>query len=193
YSKKSQITNINYITSKPYFFKDTIISNLKLVNNSDDEIKEACKLVNVYDTIKALPDGFNSPIDILSQRDQYLLSVARTLLIHGEIVIFYEFPSYLSEQDDEIIKNVIELIKLNHTVIIFSATNKCNSIADKIYNVKDGRVKLSKHNTAEKEVSVFDALDDYDNTTMFSKTNSNKKGIQALLKRYAEEHIIEDK
>lgn len=190
YSKDSQIENINYVTTKPYFFKSSIKSNLKLVSSSDEEIERACKLVNIYDTIMDLKDGFNSPIEALTQRDQYLLSVARTLLMHSEIVIFYELPSYLSDEDEDAVKNVIDIIRLNHTVIIFSATNKCASIADKIYSVSNCTVKLVEDNTnASKSTSVFDMLEDYDNSSMFNKANSKKKGLKTLLKRYAQENI----
>lgn len=189
YSKTSQIENINYVTTKPYFFKDTIKANLKLVNNSDDEIEKACKLVNIYDTIINLKDGFNSPIDELTERDKYLLSVARILLIHSKIVIFYELPSYLSEQDEEAVKNVIDIIRLTHTVILFSATNKSDDICDKIYQVKDGKVKLIKDNTTlPKHESVFDALEDYENTSLFNNANK-KKSLKYLLKRYAKENL----
>ena len=191
YSKNSQIENLNYVTTKPYFFKSSIKANLKLVTNSDDEIEKACKLVNVYDAIIKLKDGFDSPIDELTQRDKYLLSVARTLLMHSEIVVFYEFPSYLSDQDEDVVKNVIDIIRLNHTVLIFSATSKCNSIADKIYLVDDGKVKLIQDNASmPRHSSVFDVLEDFDNTSMFNKSSSKKKGLKNLLKRYAKDVII---
>lgn len=190
YSKGSQIENINYVTTRPYFFKNSIKANLKLVNNSDEEIEHACKIANVYDAIISLKDGFDSPVDALTQRDKYLLSVARTLLMHSKIVIFYEFPSYLNDKDEEAVKNVINIIRLTHIVIIFSATDKCVDIVDKVYNVANCTITLIKDNTKSvKEASVFDALEDYEQTTMFNKLNSKKKGLKNLLKRYAKENI----
>ena len=189
FSKNSQIENINYVTTKPYFFKDSIKANLKLVNNSDLEIENACKLVGIYDTIMALKNEFDSPVDELSQKDAYLLSVARTLLMHCAIVIFYEIPSYLSNEDEKAVKDVINIIKLNHTVIIFSATNKCNSLADKIYTVEDGKVTLSQDNMVkQKATSVFDMLEDFENIKHLPMA-SKKKGLKHLLERYAKENI----
>ena len=194
YSRDSQIENINYVTTKPYFFKNSIKANLKIVNSSEEEIEKACKLVNVYNTIINLKDGFDSPIESLTQRDQYLLSVARTLLMHSEIVMFYEFPSYLSAQDEEAVKNVIDIIRLNHTVIIFSATDKCANIADKIYELTNCTTKLIKDNAnTTKEYSVFDILQDYEQSTMFNKSSVKKKGLKNLLKRYAKENIGNNK
>jgi len=190
YSKNSQIENVNYVTTKPYFFKDSIRANLKLINASDEEIEQACKLVNIYDTITNLKEGFDSPIDSLTERDKYLLSIARSLLMHSEIVIFYEFPSYLSEQDEKAIKNVIDIIRINHTVVIFSATNKCDDIADKIYLVKNGKVTLINDNS-NKPISVFDALEDYENSSRFNAFNRKKRGLKTLLQRYANENIID--
>lgn len=189
YSQDSQIENINYITTKPYFFNDTIRANLKLVNNNDLEIENACRIANVYDVIIKLKNGFDSPVDDLTQRDKYLLSVARTLLMHGEIVIFYEFPSYLSNQDEEFVKKVIDIIRLNRTVIIFSATNTCNNIVDKIYNVEKGKVTLVQDNSeTNKYKNVFDALEDYENISKIPKSG-RKKALKNLLKRYTEEHL----
>lgn len=195
YSQKSQIQNINYVATKPYFFKDSIRANLKLVNSNNSEIEKACKLVNVYNSIMELKEGFDSPVELLSQRDQYLLSVARTLLVNSKIVIFYEFPSYLSNNDEEIVKKAIDIIRLNHTVIIFSATNKCNEFADKIYNVKNGKVSLIQDNTELNNNSVFDAIEDFNNFNNFSNMpkSSRKNALKRLLKRYAKENIGNDR
>lgn len=188
YSQDTQIENINYVTTKPYFFKGTIKSNLKLVNNNDNEIENACKLANVYNSIMNLKDGFDSPVSELTQRDRYLLSVARTLLMNSKIVIFYEFPSYLSTQDEIYVREVIDMIKLNKTVLVFTATNTCDSIADKIYGVNDGKVILIEENDITKNDSVFDALEDYDNINKLPK-EGKKKALKNLLKRYAKDNI----
>ena len=193
FNQDSLIENINYVTTHPYFFNDSIKANLKIVNNDDTAIENACKLANVYDAIINLKQGFDSPIDNLTERDKYLLSVARTLLMHSEVVVFYEFPSYLSSKDEEFVKNVIDIIRLNHTVIIFSATNTCDKIADKIYSVTGGKVELIKDNSsANKPTSVFEALEDYENVSKLHKSG-RKKALKALLKRYAEEHLNNDK
>lgn len=188
YSQDSQIENINYVTAKPYFFKDTIMANLKMVNNSETEIFNACKLANVYDEIMKLKDQFNSPIDMLTKKNLYLLSVARTLLMHSEIVVFYEFPSYLSQQDTEYVKRVINIIRLNHTVLIFSAGNSCADIVDKVYVIDNGEVHLAVDNSLVQSSSVFDALEDIE-CSKFMSTHSKKKGLKNLLKQYAKDNI----
>lgn len=188
YSKNGQIEKINYVTSKPYFFKDTIKANLKLVNNSDDEIYNACRIAGVYDNIIKLEKGFDSPIELLSQRDKYLLSVARILLMNSQIVVFYEIPSYLSKDDEIVLKNIIDVIRINHTVLIFSATSKCDNIVDKIYRVSNGSVKLEKDNTNNKKYSLFDMLEDYEQSSQFNSTNK-RKDLSKILKLYAKDNI----
>ena len=188
YSPNIQNENINYVTSKPYFFKDSIMANLKIVNSNEQEIINACKLVNVYDAIMNLKDQFNSSVEALSQRNAYLLSVARTLLMHSEIVVFYEFPSYLSLKDAEYVKSVINIIRINHTVIIFSAGNSCNNIVDKIYSVQNGTVKLTLDKTSSQSNSVFDALEDIENSK-YMPNYSKKSGLKHILKEYAKENI----
>ena len=192
FSQDTVIENINYVTARPYFFKDTIRANLKIVNSDDSEIESACRLANVYDAIMKLKNGFDSPIDDLTERDKYLLSIARTLLIHSEIVVFYEFPSYLSSKDEDFVKSVIDIIRLNHTVIIFSASDACDKIADKIYTVVDGKVELIKDSLSDNSPkNVFDALEDYENISKLPKSGK-KKALKNLLKRYAQENIGND-
>ncbi len=189
YAQSSQRENINYVLSKPYFLNDSIKANLKMVNSNDEEIENACKLANVYDAIMKLDKGFDSPVSELSQRNQYLLSIARTLLLHSEIVIFYEFPAYLSKQDEQFVRNVINIIRLNRTVIIFSAIDTCDEIADKIYTVSHGKVTLAVDNTkANNNSTVFDALESFNNSTLIPK-RSKKKALNKVLKLYANEKI----
>lgn len=190
YSSDTQIENINYITSKPYFFKDTIMANLKMVNSDENEIFNACKLVDIYDDIMNLKDQFNSPVEKLTGRNLYLLSVARTLLMHSEIVVFYEFPIYLSQQDKEYVKRVINIIRLNHTVIIFSASNSCADIVDKVYVINNGEVNLAIDNSLVQSNSVFDALEDIE-YSKFMATHGKKKGLKNILKQYARDSIKE--
>lgn len=189
YAQNSQIENINYVLAKPYFINDTIKANLKIVTNDEHEIENACRIANVYDEIMKLENGFDSSIDELSKKGKYLLSIARTLLLHSEIVIFYEFPSYLSKQDEQFVRNVINIIRLNRTVIIFSAMDMCDSIADKIYTVSQGKVSLSVDNTNENNTTtVFDALENFNNTTLLPRRNK-KKALSKVLQLYANKEI----
>ncbi|MCI9280225.1 MAG: ABC transporter ATP-binding protein [Bacilli bacterium] len=140
FNKKVYRTNINYIVTKPYFYDGTVYSNLKLVCNNKEKIIETLKSVTLFDDI-IKKGGLETKIKDLSLRESYLLSFARLLLMNSEILVLYEFPSYLSNKDEELIKKVLKTFKGKKTIIIFSANENCKEIADKVYNIEKGQIK----------------------------------------------------
>lgn len=143
FNKKVYKTNVNYLTTKPYFYGGTILDNLKLVESKRSKIVEACKEAGIYDTIMEQKHGFKTNVKELTQKEQYLLSFARLLLMESEILIIYEFPNYLSMKDSEQVKNVLSKFKNKKTVLIFSANENCKSIADMTFEISKGRLTRS--------------------------------------------------
>ncbi|MBQ8430501.1 MAG: ABC transporter ATP-binding protein, partial [Clostridia bacterium] len=156
YSEKGYEGNINFIQTKPYFYNDTIIKNLKMVSKNERKIIEACKELEIYDYIMSLPNKFNTNINTLSQRDLYLIGLVRMLLFDSEVMIVYEFPNYLSQKDMKTVKKVFNQLSMVKTIIYFTATDLCDDLADKIYEVKNGEVKMVKVDPHRKAKTLFD-------------------------------------
>jgi ATP-binding cassette subfamily B protein len=144
FSEKVHKTNINYLTTKPYFFDDSIIHNLKIVKNDKNRIEELCKLTGMHEIIMALPKQYKTNILTLSDKERYLIGLARLLLMESEILVFYEFPNYLSQKDKEFIKEIIMKFRKTKTILIFSANDDCVDIVDKVYKIEKGNLKLQK-------------------------------------------------
>ncbi len=142
FTEKVHKSNVNYLTTKPYFFDDTIAQNLKIVKNNQGKINEVCKIAGIYETIMSLPKGFNTNITSLPDKEKYLIGLARLLLMNSEILIFYEFPNYLSIGDKEAIKKIINSLHKKKTILIFSANEDCVDIVDKVYKIERGNLKL---------------------------------------------------
>lgn len=141
FNKKVYKTNINYLTTKPYFYGGTVISNMKIVENNRNKIYEACKMAGVYDLIMGHKQGFKTDIKDLTTKELYLLSFARLLLMNSEILVLYEFPSYLSEKDEKIVMGVLNKLRTKKTILVFSANKNCESICDIVYSVEKGTLK----------------------------------------------------
>ena len=45
----------------------------------------------------------NTNIIELNKRDKYFLSIARVLLTKSEIIMFYEIPNYIKNEDKELL------------------------------------------------------------------------------------------
>ncbi len=140
FNKKVYRTNLNYIVTKPYFYEGTVYKNLKLVCSNKDQIIEALKNVTLFEELLK-HNGLETHIKELTQREAYLLSLARLLLMQSEILVLYEFPNYLSKNDEEMIKKVLKTFKGKKTIIIFSANDTCKEIADKVYIIEKGEIK----------------------------------------------------
>jgi len=78
---------------------------------------------------------------LIGAKEKYLIGLARLLLMDNEILIFYEFPNYLSKKDKDSIKQIIKKLSKEKTILIFSANDDCNDIVDKIYRIERGRIK----------------------------------------------------
>ncbi len=143
--------NISYVTNKPYFFNDTIIENLKYVEKNKKKIIEACKKVGIDEVISALPNGYDTNLSqnqsALSAKDKFLLGLARALLTKSEIFMVYEFPVGLNESEQKTIKNVLNKLREERTILIFCATNPVSDIIDRHFLFEKGVITEQKVET----------------------------------------------
>lgn len=144
YHEKAFRKNLNYLTTKPFFYHGSILRNLQLIESKKDKIIDALQQVGMYEYIKELPDGMKTDANALPKREQYLLGLARLLLMNSEILVLYEFPNYLSGKDKEYIKKVLLKLHGKKTIIMFSANEDIADISDKVFEVERGKVKLNK-------------------------------------------------
>ena len=137
--------NISYVTNKPYFFNDTILENLKYVESNKKKIFKICKELKIHETIMNLPEKYETNIitnpKSLSDKDKFMLGLARALLTESEIFMIYEFPIGLTQPEQEIIKQTLLTLKKQRTIIIFSAENKVNDIINRHFYIKNGNIE----------------------------------------------------
>ncbi len=147
YSKQIHNTNVNYILETPEFFSGSIKENLKIVNKNKKEITEALKQVKLEEIIKnEYKKKMNTNIIELNKRDKYFLSIARVLLTKSEIIMFYEIPNYIKNEDKELLKELILTIKQKNTILIFDEDNDFENIITKEYIIKDGKITKENNN-----------------------------------------------
>ena len=153
---------VSYTTSKPYFYIDTIMENLRLIDSNKKHIYEACKRVGIHDIILALPEGYNTNLSLnptaLTDGQKFLLGLARALLMKSQILIIYEFPVGLSFKEQNQIKSILTSLKSRHTIIIFSATNIIEDILTKHFLIENNIVSeiptLNKKTTSNISVDT---------------------------------------
>ena len=153
YTKKVYSSNINYIVTKPYFFDDTIMKNLKLVEKDKHRIFSICRQLKIHDYIKSLPKGYNTNVNKLPSGKRYIIGLARTLLTKSEIIILYEFPLSLSAKEKETIMKILNHLRGSRTIIIFSASDACMSVVDRVFKIEKGSIASTRK--ISKKMRVF--------------------------------------
>lgn len=137
--------NESYCTQETHLFNDTIGNNIRVAkqNATDEEIETAAKRASVHDFICELPSGYDTPIgelgDRLSGGEKQRIGLARAFLSDANIMLLDEPTSNLDSLNEGIILKSLYEAK-DKTIVLVSHKQSTLGIADKTYQIKNGRV-----------------------------------------------------
>ena len=137
--------NIGIVLQKNHIFDGSIEENILYgnPNATHEQVLDAAKKAYIYDQIMELPKQFDSKADQLSGGQQQRIAIARMFLKNPPIIFLDEPTASLDAIATEQIKNSIDAIKQNRTVIIISHSISQIIDADVVYALKDGHVEQS--------------------------------------------------
>ncbi|ADY51816.1 ABC transporter related protein [Pseudopedobacter saltans DSM 12145] len=133
---------IGLVLQKNHIFNGTIEENIRYgkVDASFEEIEEAAKKAYIHEQIQKLPDGYQTKALNLSGGQQQRIAIARMFLKNPPIIFLDEPTASLDAIATEQIKNSLDAIKKNRTVVIISHSISQIIDADYIYALKEGRI-----------------------------------------------------
>ena len=139
--------NIGLVLQKNHIFDGTIEENIRYgkPDASFEEVVEAAKKSYIYEQIMALPNQFKGRALDLSGGQQQRIAIARMFLKNPPIIFLDEPTASLDAIATEQIKNSIEAIKKDRTVIIISHSISQIIDSDMVYALQKGRVEQSGH------------------------------------------------
>ena len=137
--------NIGLVLQKNHIFDGTIEENILYGNPSatHEEVVEAAKKSYIYDQIMQLPKQFENKASDLSGGQQQRIAIARMFLKNPPIIFLDEPTASLDAIATEQIKNSLDAIKKDRTVIIISHSISQIIDADMIYALQTGHVEES--------------------------------------------------
>ena len=165
FTEDSLRENIAIIRQEPFIFNKTILENLKIIDPymSLKKIRNACKLAEIDDYIMSLPNKYDTMIGEcginLSGGQKQRLAIARALLKQSKIILFDEATSALDNENQSKIKQAINNLVKDHTIIIVAHRLSTIIDADIIYLIEDGKlIDEGTHNELIKKNKTYKKL-----------------------------------
>ena len=134
--------NIGLVLQQNHIFKGSIADNI-LYGKPDatyEEMVDAAKQAYIHDEIMKHPRGYEASANLLSGGQQQRIAIARLFLKKPPIIFLDEPTASLDAVATEQIKNSLDAIKKDRTVIMISHSVSQYVDSEMIYIMKDGRV-----------------------------------------------------
>ena len=145
YDTKYLRENIGLVLQKNHIFDGTIEENILYgnPNATHEEVVEAAKKSYIYDQIMELPKQFENKASDLSGGQQQRIAIARMFIKNPPIIFLDEPTASLDAIATEQIKNSLDAIKKDRTVIIISHSISQIIDSEMVYALKTGHVEES--------------------------------------------------
>ncbi|SEA65416.1 ATP-binding cassette, subfamily B [Oribacterium sp. KHPX15] len=138
--------SMSVVTQSPYIFQMSIRENLRIVkpDMTEDEMKRAAKLACIDEEIESKPEKYDTVVGeggiSLSGGQRQRLAIARALLRETKILLLDEATSALDNVTQDRIRESLDRIKGQCTVMIIAHRLSTIVNADRILYLKDGQI-----------------------------------------------------
>lgn len=142
YDTRNLRRKIGIVLQKNHIFKGSIEENIRYGNleASFADIVAAARKAYLHEQIEGLPNKYESDAQSLSGGQQQRIAIARLFLKDPPIIFLDEPTASLDAIATEQIKNSLDAIKENRTVVIISHSISQILDSDIIFVLKQGRV-----------------------------------------------------
>ncbi|MGX5853197.1 ABC transporter ATP-binding protein [Dyadobacter jiangsuensis] len=158
YDLSSLRNAIGMVLQKNHIFKGSIAENIWYgkPDATWDELVDASKSAYLHEQIMELPDAYETDAQLLSGGQQQRIAIARLFLKNPPIIFLDEPTASLDAIATEQIKNSLDAIKKNRTVVIISHSLAQILDSDQIYVMKKGQiVESGKHEDLYEQNGVY--------------------------------------
>ncbi|CAG7639002.1 putative multidrug resistance ABC transporter ATP-binding/permease protein YheH [Paenibacillus solanacearum] len=138
---------ISIVQQDVFLFTGNIASNIRLNNQdiTDEQIREAARMVHMDDYVRSLPDGYQTLLGErgvnLSLGQRQLLSFARAIAFKPQILILDEATSNIDTETELVVQNALQNISAGRTTLIVAHRLSTIQHADQIIVMHKGKIR----------------------------------------------------
>ncbi|XP_022767059.1 ABC transporter B family member 29, chloroplastic isoform X3 [Durio zibethinus] len=130
-------------------FSGTVAENIgyrDLMTYIDMErVERAAQIANADEFVRKLPEGYRSLIgprgSLLSGGQKQRLAIARALYQNSSILVLDEATSALDSRSELLVRQAVERLMENHTVLVIAHRLETILMADRIFLLQDGKLQ----------------------------------------------------
>ncbi|WP_109313740.1 ABC transporter ATP-binding protein [Ruegeria sp. AU67] len=137
---------ISYVGQDTFLFSASVMENLRCSSPdaTDEKVIEAAKAAYAHDFICDFPNGYDTQVGengtFLSGGQKQRIAIARAILRNAEILLLDEATSALDAESEALVKEALDRLTANMTVIVIAHRLSTVLEADKIVVVQDGAI-----------------------------------------------------
>ncbi|MGD9156533.1 MAG: ABC transporter ATP-binding protein, partial [Bacillota bacterium] len=137
--------SISFVPQEIDLFNCSIKENISCgrLGVAAERIVAICKQLNLHEKISALPEGYDSIISErvnLSGGEKQRIGIARALIKNASVVIFDEPTAALDPENEAVIRNILEDLSRERTVIVVAHKLTTIANAQQIVVFDQGRI-----------------------------------------------------
>lgn len=143
---KSLRNAVGVVTQDSHMFHESIAANLRYAkpDAAEEELVEACKAAQIWDFVKALPNGLETIVGDrghrLSGGERQRLAIARLLLKSPQIVILDEATAHLDSENEALVQSALTDALKNRTSLVIAHRLSTIHNADQIIVLDSGTI-----------------------------------------------------
>ena len=138
--------SIGYLSQETFLFNDTIYNNISygLPTATPDQVREAANRAYAHEFIDQTSEGYETVVGDrgvrLSAGQRQRLGIARVMLQEPALIILDEPTSALDSESEEYIRQALEEIRQEQTIVVIAHRLSTIQQADQIIVLDNGRI-----------------------------------------------------
>jgi ATP-binding cassette subfamily C protein len=145
---------IGYVPQELVLFHDSVLSNIAMgdLEIGEAEVRSALKAAGALEFVESMAEGLHTPVGEkgtkMSGGQRQRIALARALVTRPKLLILDEVTSALDPETELAIVGNILALRGESTVISITHRTAFLDIADRVYELADGRVVTTDRNRA---------------------------------------------